>query len=404
VRKIIFLLFFFTASLLLTDCKTIRGLATLSTVNFSEKNFKTVIPFETRSDLIRIKVGLNGSADKYNFVFDTGAGGSVISKKLADSLHLEVKGEISVNDALGNNSKLQVVRIRELDINGIKYFDLGAVVSNFEQNPALKCIAGDGIIGVNIITNCNWIVDYQKKTITATDSALTFPAAYTSLPFKGFVPRINLKIGSTEFKNVMVDLGSNESITIPNRELQKHPGFKISDIAYRKVDGSTQGLNGARQDTVMVYYSDSVKIGNRNLQHTNITTAKNSILKVGENVWNKQLFALDYKNKKIYMGPLADTSHKQFLKGFGLRISMKNEKQVVTALFDNSPASDAGIKIGDEITEINGKPISSAFDSYCDELYYMSTVMDKQPEITLKIKGRTGDILLKNGNYRPVKK
>jgi hypothetical protein len=404
MKKVFTICSLFLSAILLTDCKTISNVIVLGKSTFNAKNFKNEIPFESRVGLIAIKIGLNGSKDDYDFVFDSGAGASVISKRVADSLKLEVKGQIKVGDALGNVSTNDVVLIKELDINGLKFYNWGAVVSEFGKFSPINCVGKDGIIGVNIMANCNWIVNYDKNTLIATDSALSFPTAASVIPFTSAVPHIEMKIGNEVIKNVMVDLGSTEGITIPNQELTKHPNLKISNSFCRKTDGSAQGLNGARVDTVLVYSCDSVYIGGRQYSNVNVTTAKNSILKVGSNFWGKHVFGLDYKNHKIY---LSDNKNKvpdhDFTKGFGLAVGPKDDKYVVNMVFENSPASDAGIKIDDEVLEIDGKPVGLVFKDYCDGLLWQRNRMDKLERLSIKTKNMPSAIFLNNTSYRPVR-
>ena len=390
---------------LFNDCEQIKSVRTLGSSEFTAKNFKTEIPFETRLGLIAIKVGLNGSKDDYDFVFDTGAGASMISKRVADSLKLEKKGEINVSDALGHTTKNVVVAIKELDINGLKFYNWGAIVSDVGKYSPIKCVGKDGIIGVNILADCNWVVNYDKKTLTATDSDLRFPANATVIPFSSYVPHVEMKVGQEVFKNVIVDLGSNETITIPEKEVVNHHHINISNTVYRKIDGSSQGLNGAREDTVQVYNSDSVMISNKLYSHINIITAKNLLLKIGANFWDKHVFGLDYKNHKIFLSDnIYNSSDQNFTKGFGFRVGIKDDKYVINTLFSNSPATDAGIKMGDEIVELNGKPIREMFPNYCDGFFWQKDIMDKEEQVTLKTNRMNSAIVLKNEQYGRVKK
>ena len=382
--------------LILSDCKTIKIMKVLTHTTFSEKHFKKEIPFQRIARLIAVKAGLNGGLDKYDFIFDTGAGTTVISKKIADSLVLKKVGKLNVKDSRGNSQVYELVLVKELDMNGLKFYNFGAVIADFGKNSILGCI--DGIIGVNLIAVCNWTVDYQNNTITATDSNLNFPPDAVSIPFTSAIPYIDMQIGHTVLHHVMVDLGSNESITIPTSVLNKNPGLHFSRV-YLKTDAGTEGLNGTRLDTVKIFKGDSVNLAGHLYSDVYITSSKDDLLKIGTDFWDKNLVGLDYKDNRILLVKNTVESQKNMTKGFGFRIAIKDGKYLVNVLFDNSPAAKAGIKMSDEVLEINGKPVTDFFKDYCDALIWEMDSMDMQEQISVKLK-RTGEtIVLKNEDY-----
>ena len=59
---------------------------------------------------------------------------------------------------------------------------------DFGPKAAFNCVAKDGIIGANVISKCNWKVDFGEQTLTATDSSLHFASDATTVPFYGAVP------------------------------------------------------------------------------------------------------------------------------------------------------------------------------------------------------------------------
>jgi|GEM_PF-5761138 len=402
IKKIAQLALIAFISFVLSGCTAVKSVVTFSLITFKAKNFKTEIPFNQLYSLIQLKAGLNGSNDRYDFVFDTGAGATAISKKIADSLKLKKIGEITVRDALGNKKVNDVVRIPELDMNGLKFYDLGAVVEEFGKYSPVNCIGKDGIIGVNIISCCNWTIDYQNKKLTATDSSLNFPPTAISLPFKSDVPFIDLTIGKTVLHHVMVDLGSNESVTIPESVLKQNPGINLGHSQCRKIDANTQGINGPKEDTAMVCISDSIKLDGSLYSHIRVATASSYLLKIGADFWDKNLVGIDYHNRKIFLVKNPAAQQKNKLRGFGFRIGIKDDKYYVNLVFEHSPAANSGIKINDEVEAVNGTPVNRFFGDYCGLMSWEANIMDEQKEMNIKLKESGQTIYLKRSDYGTV--
>src|SRR6185503_15172783 len=152
----------------LYSCSMIKAYKAVQSATLNQKNFNVEMPIDYPVSHIVLHVGLNGSKNNYEFVFDTGAGGTVISQNLADKLGLKVVSTLSVKDGQGITTQKKVVMIPELDVSGLKFYNVGAIVSDYGPSSAINCIAKDGIIGVNIISKCNWTVNYERQTLTAT--------------------------------------------------------------------------------------------------------------------------------------------------------------------------------------------------------------------------------------------
>ena len=54
--------------------------------------------------------------------------------------------------------------------------------------------------------------------------------------------------------------------------------------------------------------------------------------------------------------------------GLGIQSNKINEKHIVLNLYENSPAMNAGIKIGDVITEVDGVPLANLSDEQAGKL------------------------------------
>ncbi len=398
---------YFLAILLMTGlcgCKMMKIVKTIQSATLNQKQFNIAMPFDYPVSHILLHIGVNGSPQKYEFIFDSGAGITVISQTLADNLGLKTVNTIPVKDGQGTTVQKKLVIIPELDLNGLKFYNVGAVVSDFGPNSAINCLGKDGIIGVNVISKCNWTVDFPLQTLTATDTALNFPKDAISIPFYFNIPHINVNVNGTLVKGVFVDLGSNESFTLQQSVLTSNPGLFPGNAMCRQTGYSAEGFNGAGLNTIWYTNHDSLNINGQNFYPVQTTIMNSPMNRIGNKFWEQYLMGIDYKSHEILLSrnksPVADTT----LKGMGFAMSKTDSGYVISAVFDNSPATDKGLKINDLVTEIDGRPMAQKFSSYCQFIMWVKTNLPELQTITIKIKGRNDLIVLNKDNYRPVKR
>ena len=386
---------------------SIRAVKTISACKIGQRNFKEVIPFQNKYGFIVLKVKINGDPQQYEFIFDSGAGTTVLSKEIADKLGLKSNVSITVRDAHGNAAKQEVASVKQMELGSIKFNNVGVVVINYPASSTIRCLGKDGIIGTDILDLCNWTIDFKNSTVTATDSALNFPKGAAVLPFSNkvaFMPYLDVKIGNTMVKNVLVDMGFNGSFTLPERNFNKKSGLFNDRDVYRTIDGSTQGLFGIRQDTAYSFLSDSINLKELSTKKVDISISKYATAKIGNRVWSRYLVGLEYKRNRILLSRQDNKSNFEFNKGFGMTMIMQGDRIFVASLADNSSAADNGIRPGDEVIAINGKPAMEYTSSYCDFNTWYRAYIARETKIVLTINGRPDIITLSSDYYRPFYK
>ncbi len=116
-----------------------------------------------RDFLIVIPVSIDGHGP-YNFIFDTATTMTTIDPALARELNLKVSGSTTIITASGTNeashAAVESISIGEKDVR------LNSVV--ISDLPELHTIDGTirGILGANVISSFNYLIDYEAKTLT----------------------------------------------------------------------------------------------------------------------------------------------------------------------------------------------------------------------------------------------
>jgi predicted aspartyl protease len=110
--------------------------------------------------LIVIPVVLNGSGP-YKFLLDTGAGITVISKRLANNLNLPNGRSESVSSA-GGYIAVEMRRLQTLHMGDIRITDPEVAVADFDLMKSMKV---DGILGGDRLKFFRVSIDYSKQTV-----------------------------------------------------------------------------------------------------------------------------------------------------------------------------------------------------------------------------------------------
>lgn len=110
-----------------------------------------------------IAVQVNGTGP-YRFVVDSGAGSSVVGRKIANSLQLPVGTPVTLNGITGS-AIVPRVHVEELG--------LGPTSASFLQLPVLeeRDLGGDGMLGIDALADERLMLDFEKRLITIEDAA-----------------------------------------------------------------------------------------------------------------------------------------------------------------------------------------------------------------------------------------
>lgn len=349
-RILIFFCAFITFS-----CNLIKSAHTLALAHINTLNGKAVIPYEKYLSLIIINISIKGKP--YRFIFDTGAGATVISTELAKETGFKQSGSISVSDVQKTSQKLIVGMVDTMRAGNIIYANVGVLVNDFTKNPTLSCIGIDGILGINMIRQNNWVIDYEHTQLVATD-LMVLPdmhcLARPEFVFKGRLPHIKFIVNGVS-ENFLIDSGDNDDcISVSAKTHLSEPAAKLAG-------NSTTGLFGARFDTTVYYKVTSFKNGEAALNVNRVSSGKNASAMIGTGYFEKNYNAIgfDFKNKKLCL-PAGKENIPPYMT-YGLGFKVTDTGILVGSKFINlSPEIDKGISVGDTIIAINALQVNES--------------------------------------------
>jgi predicted aspartyl protease len=105
----------------------------------------------------------------FDFVFDTGAGMTILHAELAERLHIR-EGE--TKEAMGAGGKVNVFlsQLESLALSSARQDKLGIAVTDLSQlSQAIQCKV-DGIVGYNFLKHFCIQLNYEKNSLTLLQS------------------------------------------------------------------------------------------------------------------------------------------------------------------------------------------------------------------------------------------
>jgi hypothetical protein len=370
---------------------------------------KIEIPFERQDNFIIVKVLLQNILP-LRFIVDTGAEHTILTKKELSSL-LQIPYERTIT-LMGTDMRTQIVahiaRKVSLKLPNLTFEkDILVLDDDYLHFDRFAGLDVHGVIGAEAFKGFIVKFDFIKQIMTVWDPSVFKPfdhRKYEELPIEitrskpYLTTKAQIQSDSTVILKLLVDTGASLSMLL---HTYSTPGLTLPPQTIRGNIGT--GLGGEIEG--VVGRIRNVKIGSHQLNSpicnfqellqlsdSNFINGRNGL--VGSEILSRFNMIIDFGREKMYVQP------NRFFKeaftydrsGISLITSGVDLKQfLVQDILENSPASEVGIQVGDEILKMNWFP---------NRFYTLATMNDK---LQSKI-GKTIHLTLKrNGKKIKVK-
>ncbi len=307
-----------------------------------------IIPFESSDNLAYLQVRVNGSAP-LRFVLDTGASVWVIDRALAKTLNLktEEQGKItgagSVDVTYTKNVSFGLTGI-ETSVPSVALIDLSSLETSLGQKV-------DGIIGYDFFDRYVVEIDYDANIVRLFEpKTYNYSGNGEAVPLKikknhAYVTA-KMKLAGRESvaREYLVDSGSSDAV---NDEL-------ISQSSAPKVE-VVGGVGLGQEFKVILSRLERLQLGSYVFENTNGASGGQ---KIGGELLHRFNVIFDYSRQQMILEP-----NRHFQDGFvfdmlgaELRLEQESKGFRVSAIYKNSPASEAGLKENDLIKTVEGQP------------------------------------------------
>ncbi len=328
------------------------------------------IPFELANHLVIVKATINKSRP-LSFLLDTGASLAIARSNIAQELKLSLSGSVNGRGAgPGSQTGSRVTHAR-WSLVGLER--LAQPVSFALPLPELPFALGrdiDGIVGGEFIRQFVVELDYQAHVLRLHDPA-TFaysgPGETLPLEFNAdghpvvaatVVPSAGMRLEG----RFLFDIGSSLALALHAPLVREHnllgsPSKTIRSMGAGGVGGRSDGRIGR---------VTTFQVGSFTLQNpitlfsqaaggafANAALAGN----IGAQIANRFRVFLDYSRRRLILepAPTFSDSYDRAFSGLALRAEGANYRTFrVRDVLEDSPATEAGLMVGDVVTAIDG--------------------------------------------------
>ncbi|MEQ6118478.1 aspartyl protease family protein [Reichenbachiella sp. MALMAid0571] len=367
-----------------------------------EQEFSSTIQFKKlASGHIVIPVFIGGN--EYSFLLDTGTP-NMVSKELAEELKLEHVYHQQYIDSQDNKLALSLSVIDEIVIGGVSFRNNATTIHNFDKSPpTIRCLNISGVVGANLMKSAIWTFDFERNTITIANAKKEFPEGEV-LNFKtGYAgtPKVKVNINGVSDGKAYIDFGAKGFYKTSEKTLHKlcrdknkhkcsitsgHGSIASGAFGYEKPDSSHIAL------------VHSFSIGNESqvaLKNQLITMSNHSEKLLGLDCFENFTTTINWPERKLILSEKAKPEEIDSYNSFGFRVIYREEKLYVGFIYNNSPATKAGLLLGDQIVKINEFNFDhSNEDKFCSFLNSKTLSTTNQIKLTLLRNGQPTDIVL----------
>ncbi len=342
-----------------------------ASVAFSQSQNRNVarIPFEIANNLVILQGKVNGSKP-FSFILDTGASTSVINESRARELGLQSQGQVDATTQ-GGLTEASVISGVSLNLSGVEFPNLTLAAIRWGGLEAGLGRNVDGILGYEVFNGFVVEIDYASKTVTFYE-----PQSYR-YSGRGQVIPITIE-DNTPFARVKVAAADNqlfEGTFLINTGLTGTLAFYSPFVARNKLlelvpntkaitfgsilAGGSSGRIGRVKSLQLGRFVISNPVANFSQDAAGDDSDVEFAGMIGGEVLRRFKLTTDYSRKQIILERNKEFSaaYEFDMSGVSLAAGGEGFKIFkVRSLIVDSPATEAGLRVGDIVTAINGKP------------------------------------------------
>jgi len=360
------------------------------------------IPFQLYGNVILMELSVDESSP-LNFIFDTGAGGTVINARTAD--RLDIVGDETVSRE-GATGMAEIVQSTDhiVYVEDVSFQDVTLGIAELGHIKKRIGTPIDGVIGWLILSQYAVRIDYDAMLIEIYDNnrfEYDFGDSGYALEVQGTAIFTNVttafKSGNTFTGKVLVDTGAGSTFYFNTPFIEENDLLAEVDTYYER---ETESLS---TETSHVY---TTMLAELNISEHEFSTvpANIAIAEAGASSWSGPMGILgngvlkrfnvfiDLQQKRMSLEPNR-LYHDQFevnCSGLELVTDDAFQKVIIDHVYAGSPAHEAGLEVGDEIVQINGANIS---DSQLPQIRSMLSQDGEEIEILIEREGELHNYL-----------
>ncbi len=329
------------------------------------------IPFQLHGSLIIMEVSVDESTP-LNFIFDTGAGGTIINANTAAGLGIVGDETVSRQGGTGM-APVELSTEHIVEVGDLRFQSVTLGIADVDHVEKRMGTPIDGVIGWEILSQYAVRIDYDTMLIEIYDNnKFEYDLGLSSCPIevRGTVIFTNVTVafesGNTFTGNVIVDTGSGNTFSFNTPFTQENELLAEMETYYER---ETQSLS---TETAHIYTTMLAELNIGEYEFftlpVNMAIAEAGALSwsgpmgiLGNGVLKHFNVFIDVQQEMMSLEPNR-LYHDQFdinCSGLELVTDDAFQRVIIDHVYAGSPAEEAGLEVGDEIVQLNGANVSA---------------------------------------------
>ena len=327
------------------------------------------IPFDYYGDHIYLPISLNGSQPRW-LILDSGAADTFISQDYAQTLGLQPQGHLEIAGIGPERLNAAFAAGVTFNLTGAQWTDPQVVIAPHEFFAPLARYFGQdfsGVIGYEFFEQFVVEIDYENRIIH-----LHNPKTYQ---YSGSGERLSLRLANQKpylkanltlgpdlsvKSTLLIDSGSGSALDLKGKLIDDNLEIVSEE---NTLASFTLGVGGEQE--IYIGRIENLKLGK--LIIDDLITAfslgqgnqKVSLSgRIGNDILERFKVILDYTNQRVVLEPNAQFFDPYEYDMSGLWLGAEGQDYAIFRIdkvLQNSPASRAGLQVGDIITHVDGK-------------------------------------------------
>lgn len=324
----------------------------------------TTIPFELLNNHIYVQVKINGKGP-FRMLCDTG-GANIVTPEVAKQLGLATEGALQGRGVGEKSEDVALAKVDMLQVGDATLQNQVFAVFPLASFSKVEGVASAGLVGYEIFKRFVVTVDYEGSRLTLTlPEAFDYKGQGTVVPFKfnNHIPQVEGEIDGLAGK-FDIDTGSRASLDLLGPFVEKHDlkakyAPKLEGVTGWGVGGPARAAIGRAQVLKLGDVTVPAPVTELTLQQKGAFTDPYVAGNVGAGVLKRFNIVFDYGRQRMIFEKNANYAKADAFDRAGMWMNEAEGGFDVMDVFAGSPAAEAGIKTGDTIVAVDGRPVAS---------------------------------------------
>lgn len=316
------------------------------------KNGYFEIPFTETQKEMRLKASIKG--EEFEFMLDSGAP-VFISKEMQKKFQFPYIMRAKAKDASGQMIRTDIVRIDTIKFGPFIFTDIPALVLDITNSP-IECFHLAGNIGSNVLRHLVVQFDLENKRIALADNPQLLKNYFSPVSRMTIDAQSNVffpvKIDDEMSDTAHFDSGDGQLYEVSKKKAESYAAAHPADIVRKGYGTLSMGIGGlAPSFRQYVFAPGSIQLGNGKMTGGSIVIAGNDMSRMGRELLRYGILQLNYKDSTFAFKTYGSYAANGY--DYGFKMLPDDDEVVVSCVWENGQAEQAGMVEGDHVLKIN---------------------------------------------------